>query len=657
MSDPSKDTRHKSDLETRVYYSHRLGADSSLVLHGGGNTSVKQEETDHTGRTIRVLRVKGSGSDLATITEKGFTGLRMEDMLAAEGIDSMSDQEMVDYMKKSMVDPSEPSPSVESFLHAFIPHKFVDHSHSDAILSITNTSLSMEDIGKIIPHVMVVPYIPPGFKLARAILSGIKSMPPDTEGIILTQHGLFTFGDTGDQSYERHMKIVKTAENYGKSKTKENVFQKKYDEISDEPVLSILPEIRGLMSVSRKKILHVENTGIGKLIATSAEAEMFADLGPATPDMLIRTKFDYAYVPEPDKAKDVIERFISKYEKDYSTYVKGFPMHDPAPSIIVIRGFGFITAGISRKEARIIRDQFVHSMRVNSTALRISGNRFITRKEAFDMEYWPLEEAKLKKFKPRFLQGSVSVVTGAASGIGLEVARKLAENGSVVVACDLDPSTPEVCKALEKDTGSPVFPAVIDISDDAGVTGLFREVTQKFGGIDILFNNAGVLKSSPLDKITAEELDLHYRVNSRGTFLMTREAFKIMKSQGLGGNMVFNITKNLTHPGPEMLSYGSSKAFAAHICHYVAKEGGKYGIRSNIINPDKIFRDSKIWENGVLEARAKAKGQTVEQYKTQNLLRREVLPDHVANVVLSLVNEEIFGATTDAMIPVDGGIM
>lgn len=657
MSASSSKPPSKTDLQVRVEFSHKLGADSSLVLHGGGNTSVKTLERDHAGREIEVLRVKGSGSDLASITEKGFTGLRMADMLAAENIGSMTDQEMVDYMKKSMVDPSEPSPSVESFLHSFIPHKFVDHSHSDAILSITNTKLTVEDIEGIFHGVVVLPYHPPSFALAKLIRSKIKSMPADTEGIILANHGLFTFGETGEESYGRHIRIVRKAEEYAKSKAGDSIFEKKHAEIGEEPVFNKLPEIRGLLSSVRKKVLHVENRGIGKLISTSAEAEEFAELGPATPDMVIRTKFEYAYIPDISKAGEIIESFMKKYSRDHSEYAGNFAMHDPAPAIMVVRGFGFITAGISQKEARIVRDLFVHSMKVNSTAKKVAGNRFLTRKEAFEIEYWPPEEAKLKKFKPGFLQGSVSIVTGAASGIGLEIARKLAENGSVVVACDMSPSTGDVANALQEETGSPVDPAIVDISDEGQVTGMFQDVVRKYGGADILVNNAGVLKSSPLDELQAQELDLHYRVNSRGAFLMTRETFKIMKNQGLGGNIIFNITKNLTNPGPGMLSYGSSKAFAAHICHYVAKEGGKYGIRANIINPDKIFKGSKIWENGVLEARAKAKGQTVEQYKTQNLLRREVLPDHVANVVLSLVNEDIYGATTDAMIPVDGGIM
>ncbi len=657
MSASSSKSPSKPDLQSRVEYSHKLGADSSLVLHGGGNTSVKQLEKDHTGSEIEVLRVKGSGSDLATITEKGFTGLRMADMLAALRIEGMTDQQMIDYMKRSMIDPSEPSPSVESFLHAFIPHKFVDHSHSDAILSLTNTEMTAEDIERVIPNVLVLPYERPSFALAKLIHSRITSMPDHIQGIILVNHGLFTFGKTGEESYGRHISIVKKAEEFARSKAGDRLFEKKYGEIEEESVFNRIPEIRGLLSKERKKVLHVESKGIGKIISTSAEAEEFAKLGPATPDMIIRTKFDYAYIPDIAQAGKVIEDFAKAYRKDFSEYASDFTMHDPSPAILVIRGFGFITAGISQKDALIIRDQFVHSMKVNSTAKRVAGNRSITRREAFEIEYWPPEEAKLKKFKPGFLQGQVSLVTGSAGGIGLEIARKLAENGSAVIVCDMSPSTVEVSKDLQKETGSPVLPAVVDISDEAQVEGIYREIIHNFGGVDILVNNAGVLKSSPIDELPVQDLDLHYKVNSRGAFLMTRGAFRILKAQGTGGNIVFNITKNLTHPGPGMLSYGSSKAFAAQICHYVAKEGGKFGIRANIINPDKIFKGSKIWENGVLEARAKAKGQTVEQYKTQNLLRREVLPEHVANVVLSLVNEDIFGATTDAMIPVDGGII
>ncbi|MCL5881188.1 MAG: class II aldolase/adducin family protein, partial [Candidatus Thermoplasmatota archaeon] len=258
MAEERKGRTFNSPLEERVYYSRLLGGDSSLVLHGGGNTSVKVTEKDHTGRDIHVLRVKGSGSDLATITERGFTGLRMDDLLAARKIKEMSDEEMVAYMRKSMVDPSEPSPSVESFLHAFIPHAYVDHSHSDAILSITNTTMKPDEIKNILGNVMVIPYIPPGFKLARALLETIESMGPEIKGIVLSRHGLFTFGESGKESYDRHMEIVSAAEKYINGKLKgTDLFPMKYDRVDPAAVESLLPTIRGLLSRSTRKVLKI----------------------------------------------------------------------------------------------------------------------------------------------------------------------------------------------------------------------------------------------------------------------------------------------------------------------------------------------------------------------------------------------------------------
>jgi len=372
--------------------------------------------------------------------------------------------------------------------------------------------------------------------------------------------------------------------------------------------------------------------------------------------MLIRTKYDFLYIQDAAQAEKLILQYRERYEKEYSQYASSYPMHDPNPAVIVIRGYGILASGPSYRECRIILDQALHSFTVNAYTDFVSKHAFISKAEAYAMEYWPLEEAKLKKYKPRKLEGTVAVVTGAASGIGLEAFRTLSLAGSHVVAIDLDSKVNHESERIYSDSSTASLPVVADMSDESSVKKVYIEAVRKFGGIDIVFNNAGILKTAPIDRISMDDMDQMYRVNARGTFLITREAFRIMKTQGIGGNFVFNITKNLTNPGEEMTMYGSTKAFAAHISHYVAKEGGKYRIRSNIINPDKIFRGSRIWENGVLESRAKAKGQTVEEYKTQNLLRIEVLPSHVAGVLLALLDEDSFGATTDAMIPVDGGI-
>ncbi len=645
------------DLDERVYSSRLLGSDPTLVLHGGGNTSVKTKEKDHTGKTIDVLRVKGSGSDLASIERSGFTGLRMEDLLAARQFETMSDEELVGYFRKSMVDPSEPSPSVETFLHAFLPFKYVDHSHADAILSITNRKGSIDDVGRILPNVLVVPYFSPGMELARAVLGIVDSIDKNTEGIVLLKHGLVTFGDTAEQSYRRHANIVSAAEKYIEDHAGGERFKRAYEKADESEVENVLPAIRGLVSNGKKKVLNVDRTEEALRISLSKEGELYSTAGPATPDMLIRTKFSYLYVDDVAKIEALVESYVENYRKEYGQYVKDFPMHDPHPSAMLVRGYGLITCGTTPNEAEIIHDQIMHSFEVNFNASRLGEHEFVSKEKAYHMEYWPPQEAKLLKRVKKLLDGTVSLVTGAASGIGLEAFRKLAQNGSLVVACDIDPAMVEVARSVEQETGVKAIAHVLDLSDEKQVAEMFSDIVGKTGGIDIVFNNAGVLKSAPFEEVQVSDLDLHYRVNSRGSFLVSREAFKVMKKQGIGGNFVFNITKNLLHPGPGMTSYGSSKAFAAQLCHYIAKEGGKYGIRANIVNPDKVFKGSKIWENGVLEARAKAKGQTVEEYKTQNLLRREVLPEHVSNMLLAIVNEDIFGATTDTMIPIDGGVI
>ena len=642
-------------MDFRVESARKLGKDQELVLHGGGNASVKVLETDHAGRIIKILRVKGSGSDMATIDRKGFTGVRMEDLLHARMIDEMSDEEMMSYLRKSMIDSSEPSPSVETFLHAFIPYTYVDHSHSDHILMLTNSNLKNDELKEILGNVIILDYYPPGFKLAKKVMEIVSKITPDVDGIVLSKHGLFTFGETADESYEKHIKIVDRARDYISRKIKGPIFNEKFK--NDESAYEKLPELRGAVSKNYRKILLVDRSEEAIRIARSEEGEIFRESGPATPDMLIRTKYDYLYVTGEEDPGEKVREYSEKYEKEYKTYIKEFPMHDPFPSIILIRGFGIVTAARTYRECSIIRDQFIHSMRVNSVAEKLGKHSFISRKEAFDMEYWPLEEAKLKKFKPRKLEGTVSIVTGAANGIGLEAFRKLAANGSNVVGADKEKSISDIARSISNEFGTEALGYEIDLTDTERVKKMIGDIRDKYGGVDVVFHNAGILKSEYIEDIQLDTLILHFKINSLAPFIISQEVFRIMKKQGIGGNFVFNITKNLTNPGPGMISYGTTKAFSAQLSHYIAKEGGRYGIRSNIINPDKIFKNSKIWENGVLEARAKAKGLTADEYKRGNLLRKEVLPEHVANMLIAMLDEDTFGATTDSMVPVDGGIL
>ncbi len=641
-------------LNERVRTSRKIGSDEKLVLHGGGNTSVKIKIFDHSGKETFALFVKGSGSDLSTITEDGFTALRMNELLEAKKIKEMSDIDMVSYLRKCMLDPDQASPSVETFLHAFIPFKYVDHSHADFILSITNTDLTDKEILNIFNgKVLILPYTPPGFDLAKAF--GLLIDEYDIEnydGAILRNHGLITWGNTADESYYKHTELTSIAEKYVRQRWNGIPDGKEYTN-SRETMISLLPKLRGLLSKNKKKILNWDNSP--EIIGYSllGMAKEMASLGPATPDMLIRTKMDYLFVEDINDLERQIADYVTKYVDEFNKYIgNSYPMHDPYPSVILIRGLGLVTAASSKKESLIIRDLALHTFRVTHSAGTIAKNRFIDRKDAFLMEYWSLEEAKLKKKKELPLQGYVGLITGAASGIGKATFIKFIEEGITSIGGDINDKVLEFNEKF-KYVGMGIK---MDISEEKSVIQAVESIILNYGGIDVVFNNAGYLHPSNLDEIEIQDMMKHISVNAIGTFLVTKETFKVMKKQKIGGNYIFNITKNLTNPGIGMASYGSTKAFAAQLSKYVTIEGGKYGIRSNIINPDKIFRDSAIWENGVLENRARAKGISVEEYKKGNLLHIEVLPEHVANVVVELIKDNIFGATTGAMIPIDGGI-
>ncbi len=646
--------REKKLLEDRVATSRSLGADQNLVLHGGGNTSVKLKIQTLVGKEVPALLVKSSGSDLATINPEDFTALRMNDLMEAKRVEAMTDEEMSSFIKSCMLDGEQAFPSVEIFIHAFIGSRFVDHSHADFIVALTNSDLEDKAIAEVFKEkILVIPYVPPGFKLARFFLDTIMERDiSNYAGIILRNHGLVTWGNTASESYEMHLKLVREAEEFIGRKWN-GIAPVDFDRKKEDLLVDFLPRLRGLLSRNWKKILTWDASAEAVGYSLSPEASGFQKLGPATPDMLVRTKKDYLYSEDISNLESGIDNFARDYEDAFKRHIPaGRRMHDPWPSIIVLKGYGLITAARTKREADILRDEAIHSFRVASAARTIGRNKFITEQQCFDMEYWPFQEAKLAKMKRKEFEGHVGLITGAASGIGKVTFSMFVKEGILAVGGDIDQRIFEVAKEM----GDNAFGSLFDISSEDSVKKAVRDVVRRFGGIDTVFNNAGYLKPSALEDTSLEDLRMHVEINSIGTFLVTREAFKVMKNQGMGGCFVFNVTKNVTNPGEGMVSYGTSKAFAAQLSRYVALEGGKYGIRSNVINPDKIFRESKIWEGGVLENRARAKGITPDEYKKGNLLRVEVLPEHVANVVIQLIRESVFGATTGTSIPIDGGI-
>ncbi|MEM0128085.1 MAG: bifunctional aldolase/short-chain dehydrogenase [Thermoplasmatales archaeon] len=644
----------KSLLDERIRTSQLLGGNAEFVLHGGGNTSLKSKVITVTGKEVTALFVKGSGSDLSIIEADGFTALDLEGLLEAKDLKEVNDDDMTMFFQTNMLDPNQSAPSVETFLHAFIPYRYVDHSHADYVVAVTNTDLTDDQIKDIFGgRIIVLPYRHPGFQLAEALIETIGGHDfSEYDGVILRNHGLVTWGDSAEESYRKHVNLVRKAESAVRSRWS-GIKPAEADERELGKFIEFLPYLRGILSKQNKKILTWNNEPEAVGYSLTDLANALQSLGPATPDMLVRTKKDYLYLASIDEAKERIEEYMEKYTKDFDKNVgRRYRMHDPSPNVIVIRGYGVVTAAETPRESKITMDFAMHSFRVASAASAIGRNRFVSERESFEMEYWPPQEAKLKKHPRKPLDGYVAVVTGAASGIGKVSLRRFAEEGMVAVGCDIDKDIVEVSRNVDGES----LPLVFDISREGEVKNAFAEIVKKYGGVDVIFNNAGYLKPSPIDETSLESLRKHVEINSIGTFLITREAFKIMKVQGVGGVFIFNATKNVTNPGEGMMAYGSSKAFVAQLSRYVALEGGKYGIRSNVLNPDKVFRESKIWEDGVLENRAKAKGMSVEDYKRGNLLRVEVLPEHVANIAIELIKDSIFGATTGTMIPVDGGI-
>jgi rhamnulose-1-phosphate aldolase/alcohol dehydrogenase len=670
------ETRGLSDLHLLVYASRLVGAETSLVVWGGGNTSIKRSERDHRGREIPVLRVKGSGSDLKSIQGKDFPGVRMDDILALLDREDMGDQEMVSYLAHGLVEPGGPRPSIETLLHGFLPAHAVVHTHADAIVSLTNNDRAAETLASIYgKDVIALAYRRPGFRISKDVGDAIATRP-EAKALILERHGTITWGATVRDAYEATIELISRAEEaIAARRAGRRIFGAARVSVLDAQTrrsmaVTVAPRLRGCLSRPRRVILAFDDAPDVTEFASSALAPAVSQVGPATPDHTIFTKrvaclTDVA--PEPAALGQAIEESVARYAEDYTRYFEahrfeGAELTDPLPRVVLVPGLGMFTGGKDRKTAAIVSDIYHHTIDVMGNALAFGAYASLSPRDAFDVEYWPLELYKLTLAAPeRELARRIALVTGGAGGLGKAIARRLAAEGAHVVVADLDVGgARKVAEEIVTAAGSGrALGLRMDVTSEESVREAFAETVLAYGGLDILVSNAGIAHSTPVARLTLADWERSFAVNSTGHFLVAREAMRILMTQGLGGALVFVATKNVMSPGKDFAAYSAAKAAEAQLAKVLALEGAPHGIRSNIVNPDAVFQDSGLWSPEIRRERAAAQGIAVEQleefYRSRNLLGARILPDDVAEAVLFLASDRS-AKTTGCTITVDGGL-
>jgi rhamnulose-1-phosphate aldolase/alcohol dehydrogenase len=662
-------------VDACVRYSRMVGADTSLVLRGGGNTSVKVDEEDVLGRPVRVLRVKGSGSDLASIKRSDFSGVRLDDVLPLFDRDDMSDEEMVAYLARCLTDPGSPRPSIETLLHAFIPAASVFHSHADAVLALINTpdpdAACEAAFGD---RVLRVPYRRPGFLLSKEVGAAVRARP-DAQGLILLNHGAVTWGATPEEAYQRHLELVALAKAHVDARGTEPVFtaepRYQWDEDARRRVAAALaPVIRGALSREKHVIARYTDTPEVLDFVGSARARTASAPGAATPDHILTTKRLPLWVDVDDPADvDGIARnfadALERWRADYLAYVDRWrtdePVLEAAPRIVLVPGIGMWTLGRTPKLASLARDIYLHTIGIMAGAEAMGGYRSLQEGEGFRAEYWPLELYKLTLAPPdRDLAGRVAVVTGAANGLGRAIALRLAAAGAQVVATDVDAAgIDSLAAAIAQQEGAgSALAQRLDVTRAEEVDAAMERAALEYGGVDVVVSNAGIAHCAPIEELELADWERSMAVNATGHFLVTRAALRHFRRQGTGGALVFVATKNVTAPGKDFAAYSASKAAEAQLARVAAIEGGPLGVRVNMVNPDAIFGGSHLWD-GIRELRAAAYGVDPDKletvYRSRTLLGVEVRAEDVAEAVLFLACDRS-SRTTGAMLPVDAGV-
>ena len=657
------------DLALRTYTSRLLGQVPRLVMHGGGNTSVKTRLPDLFGEMVEVLCVKGSGRDLATIEPDGHPAVRLQPLFRLRALDRLSDEDMVNAQRQNLLDTAAPNPSVETLLHAYLPHKFIDHTHS-----VTSTAIACLPDAEAVcrriygDRVGYVPYIMPGFALAKEA-ADVYERAPQVQGLLLGKHGIFTFADTARGAYELMIEFVTLAEEF--------IAEHGREPASLHPVAlpaalapfeAVLPTLRGILGArSAEGASHwLLSPRTGARIRRFVDGEGLDEYGArgvATPEQVIRIKRRPVILPAPDQTElaeaaprwaEAADRAVAGFIEDYRDY---FARHDrrvgggrraldPIPRVLAIRGLGIVGVGRTAAEATISADVAEAWLEAVLDADRIGRFTSITEAEHFDMEYWSLEQAKLGRATAKRLAGRIAIVTGAAGAIGAATARAFAAEGAAVALLDLDAASLDATAATI--TGALALPC--DVTDAGSVAAAFAATARHFGGVDVVVSNAGAAYGGMIAELDDAMLRRSFELNFFGHQYVAREAIRVMRQQKLGGALLFNVSKQAINPGPGFGAYGTAKAALLALVRQYALEHGAEGIRVNAVNADRIR--SGLLTDEMIQTRAGARGVSEDDYMTGNLLRAEVRAQDVAD---AFVASALLGRTTGNIITVDGG--
>jgi rhamnulose-1-phosphate aldolase/alcohol dehydrogenase len=681
-------------LDQLVARSRKLGADRSVCNWGGGNTSAKADEVDFRGRRARVLWVKGSGSDLASVTDDSFTGLYLDDVLPLLERERMSDSEMVDYLAHCFYEPSRPRPSIETLLHGFLPFPHIDHTHADAAnyfaCAADGEALARDCFGDAL---IWIPYSRPGFGLAREVALALRSKP-HARLVILAKHGLITWGESDETCYASTMATITQARTYVEARiarTDKAIFGG-YRLTPLDPderhsvAAQVAPVVRGLVSAEKHQILRFEDGEDVLTFASSRDASRLTRIGAACPDHLVHTKpwpLLVDWTPEQDASTlpESLRTGVAAYVEHYRRYLEentqqdldpdaSTPVYrasdaaaDLHPRVILIPGVGMFTTGKDATMADVSAQLYHRAIAVMRGAEACGGFLSLSDAQSYAVEYWPLEQYKLKQAPPeREFSRRVVLVTGAAGGIGSAICRRLALDSAHIIATDIDLASVEhLASYLNSHFGAGRAIAVkMDVTSEESVRAAFAQAALAFGSVDVIVNNAGLASSAAITETTLSEWNKNLNVLATGYFLVAREGFRLLQAQGRGGNFVFIASKNALVAGKNAAAYSTAKAAEAHLARCLAEEGGQFGIRVNTVNPDAVLAGSRIWDSTWRQERAATYGvapdQLEEVYRKRTTLGVNILPEDIAEAVAFFASPTRSTKSTGNILNVDGGV-